>query len=152
MPLKLVLKPNDRIVLNGAVIENVGDEARLLVLNQASVMRGKDVLGEDHATTPASRVYMALQLAYLFPEQTTQRLEQYRSLARQYLEAAPSAQPIITEIESQITHDRLYPALKTCQRLIIHEAEALSTLTPLPPPEPDAVLDRYYPVRLPADS
>lgn len=126
MPLKLVLKSGDRIVLNGAVVENAGADAELLLLNQASVLRGKDVLSDEDAATPAARVYMALQLAYLFPDRREEHLLQFRTFARQYTEAAPSATAIIDEVEDLISKDRFYPALKASQKLIAHEAGVLA--------------------------
>lgn len=53
MPLKISLKPGEKFVLNGAVIEN-GDRRSVLVLqNKASVLREKDIMHEEQVTTPA---------------------------------------------------------------------------------------------------
>ena len=44
MPLKLSLKPGEKFVLNGAVVQN-GDRRAVLVLqNKASVLREKDII------------------------------------------------------------------------------------------------------------
>ena len=48
MPLKLSLKPGEKFVLNGAVVQN-GDRRGVLVLqNKASVLREKDILQPWH--------------------------------------------------------------------------------------------------------
>ena len=44
MPLKLSLKPNEKIVLNGAVVQNGDRRTTLLLQNKASVLREKDIM------------------------------------------------------------------------------------------------------------
>ena len=41
MPLKLDLKTGEKMVVNGAVLENVGPSAKILVHNMASILREK---------------------------------------------------------------------------------------------------------------
>ena len=65
MPLKLSLKPGEKFVLNGAVVQN-GDRRGVLVLqNKASVLREKDIMQLDEATTPARRIYFPVMMMYL---------------------------------------------------------------------------------------
>ena len=37
MPLKIVLKNGEKIIINGAVLQNIGGAAKALVLNEAAV-------------------------------------------------------------------------------------------------------------------
>lgn len=126
MPLKLSVGKGERIIVNGAAIRNDGDTAELVFENQAHVLRQKDVLTAETATTPAARVYFALQCAYLFPEKSDHYLNHFQRFLGEYLEAGPSAQAIADEITESVDADRLYQALKACSRLIIHEHEALT--------------------------
>ena len=65
MPLKLSLKPGEKFVLNGAVVQN-GDRRGVLILqNKASVLREKDILQPEDANTPARRVYFPVMMMYL---------------------------------------------------------------------------------------
>jgi flagellar protein FlbT len=65
MPLKLSLKPGERFVLNGAVVQN-GDRRGVLILqNKASVLREKDIMQAEEATTPAGRIYFPVMMMYL---------------------------------------------------------------------------------------
>src|SRR3954464_3414369 len=65
LPLKLSLKPGERFVLNGAVVQN-GDRRAVLVLqNKASVLREKDILQPDDVQTPARRIYFPVMMMYL---------------------------------------------------------------------------------------
>ena len=65
MPLKLSLKPGERFVLNGAVVQN-GDKRGVLILqNKASVLREKDIMQPDDVTSPARRIYFPVMMMYL---------------------------------------------------------------------------------------
>src|ERR1044071_9928853 len=65
LPLKLSLKPGERFVLNGAVVQN-GDRRAVMVLqNKASVLREKDIMQAEEANTPARRIYFPVMMVYL---------------------------------------------------------------------------------------
>ncbi len=65
MPLKLSLKPGEKFVLNGAVVQN-GDRRGVLILqNKASVLREKDIMQAEDAKTPARRIYFPVMMMYL---------------------------------------------------------------------------------------
>src|SRR3954452_23038386 len=64
-PLKLSLKPGEKFVLNGAVVQN-GDRRGVLVLqNKASVLREKDIMQEEEVNTPARHIYFPVMMMYL---------------------------------------------------------------------------------------
>lgn len=128
VPLLIDFKTNDKIIINGAVLENAGPHAKILVHNQVAILRGKEIMTEDDAQTPASRVYFALQCAYIFPQKEDQYLSMFKKFADQYVGACPSAKPIVDEIENEISHSRAYKALKKCQALIEHETQVLAKL------------------------
>ncbi len=94
MPLKLSLAKGEKFIVNGAVIRNDGDHTDLVFENQSYILRQKDILTTETAATPASRIYFALQCAYLFPEKAENYLDTFTELLNDYLEAAPSAQVI----------------------------------------------------------
>ncbi len=128
MPLKLSVGKGERFIVNGAAIRNDGDTAELVFENQAHVLRQKDVLTTETASTPAARVYFSLQCAYLFPDKSEHYLNHFKRFLGEYLEAGPSAQPIADEIMENVHADRLYQGLKACSRLIVHEHEALTNV------------------------
>ena len=126
MPLKLTLTKGEKFIVNGAVIRNDGREASFVFENHAQILRHKDILTADTAGTPAARVYLALQCAYLFPDRCAQHIEDFHRLVRDFGEAAPSAGPIVEDLTAEIAAGRLYGALKVCRRLIEHESEILA--------------------------
>ena len=128
MPLKLSLAKGEKFIVNGAVIRNDGDHGDLVFENQAQILRQKDILTAETAATPASRVYFALQCAYLFPERAETYLSTCKELLGDYLEAAPSAQEIGSEILAKVDAGQLYQGLKSCTQLIHHERKAFSNV------------------------
>lgn len=127
MALVIHMKKKQRIIINGAVLENVsGKTVSIAVRNQAAVLRSEDVLTAGEAVTPASRVYFALQCAFLFPASKAEHLRDFHQLLQSYLEAAPSAREIASHILAAIAEGNLYGALKLARRLLQHEGEVLS--------------------------
>lgn len=125
MPLLIELKSGDRIFINGAVIENGGPNTRLVLHNEATIMREKEILNEESAITPASRVYHSLQCAYLFKEDKDNYLRAYDKFLDEYLAACPSALGIVNKIRKHVSEGRIYKGLKEAQALIIHEQKTL---------------------------
>jgi len=127
MPLKLQLRKGQKIIINGAVLENAGTHtASLLIKNDAAIMRDTDILTIEDAKTPASRVYYALQCLYLFPADRDKHLQNLNELVSSYSTAAPSSQPICDGIGRLVDEGKFYQALKLAQDLIAHEKQVLA--------------------------
>jgi len=126
MPLKLTLGKGEKLIVNGAVIKNDGDGASLVFENQAHILRQKDIVTNDTARTPAARVYLSLQCAYLFPNRRDAHLVDWETLLNDFTEAAPSACDLVDEMRREVERGELYHGLKLCRKLIDHEAEILS--------------------------
>ena len=128
LPLALDLKHGDKIIVNGAVIENSGHNTQILIHNDAAVLRGKEIMIEDTANTPASRAYFALQCAYVFPSSRDQYLRAFDRLLADYLDAAPSSAPVGKEILDKLQGGSLYGALKAARKLVAHERKVMERL------------------------
>ena len=125
MPLKLSLPRGEKLVVNGAVIKNDGPDVNLVFENQAHILRQKDIMTLEDATSPARRVYLALQCGYMFIDHREQHVNDLRSLLSEFCDAAPSADPIAEKITDLIDGGDLYGALKACRELIDYEAEIM---------------------------
>lgn len=68
MGLKLTLKPNEKLIINGCVIRNADKRQTLTIENRADVIRGVDLLDDSDAATPVKEVYFLVQSAMLRPE------------------------------------------------------------------------------------
>jgi flagellar biosynthesis repressor protein FlbT len=126
MPLKITLKPHERLILAGAAITNGSSTANLIIENKVPILRKKDILKEEDASSPARRIYFVIQLMYLDQENRAAYQNRYRDLVRDFVQAAPSAQPLINEINVLVTGDQYYAALKVARKVVRYEDMILS--------------------------
>ncbi len=64
--LMLKLPAGDRLVINGAVIENAGRSARLRLLTpDTQLLRLRDAIDPHHANTPVGRLTHAVQMVLI---------------------------------------------------------------------------------------
>lgn len=120
MPLKLTLKPGETFILNGAVVRNGDRRGVLLLENRARILREKDIMQPEEATTPARRAYFAVMQMYLTGETDGPPYDRaMRSLA-DLLAVTPAleARELITEISAHIAAGRLYKGLAKCRKLV----------------------------------
>ena len=129
MPLTINLKPGEKLIVNGVVLQNVNHVAKLLVHNEAALLREKDILAEEAANTPARRIYFAIQCQYLFPGKSEHYLPLIHRFLREFGEAAPSTRPLVYKTEQQVAEGHLYQSLKTTKQLIAREQEIMNGCT-----------------------
>lgn len=129
MSLRLVLKPNERIIIDGAVIRNGSSTAHLFIENKVPVLRQKDIMLESDANTPCKRIYLVVQLMYIGDGLTDELSKLYWQLARDVIEAAPSMKDLISAISQSIVEAGFYQALKHARTLISTEEELLRNVT-----------------------
>lgn len=130
MPLKLSLKPGEKFVLNGAVVQN-GDRRGVLVLqNKASVLREKDILQEDEANTPARRIYFPVMMMYLdesgagrYYDEFVRRLTEFMGVIKN-----PDVLAECVAISKNCMEREYYKALMLCRKLIEYEDERLGNV------------------------
>jgi flagellar protein FlbT len=65
MALKISLKPDERIIIGGAVVQNGGARSDFVIENSVPVLREKDIMGLSDANSPCRRIYFAIQLMYV---------------------------------------------------------------------------------------
>lgn len=68
MGLRLTLKPNERILINGCVVRNSDRRQLLVIETHGEIVRESDLLKENEARTPVKEVYFFIQAALLDPE------------------------------------------------------------------------------------
>ncbi len=123
MPLRMSLKPGERLILGGAVIRNGDARSEILIENEVPVLREVDILSPRTVHTACEWVYLALQLAYVDPEGTKEHRDTFRVLVDHLRQAVPLLAPELDEISGLADSGRLYQALKSAKRLIQHEKE-----------------------------
>jgi flagellar protein FlbT len=126
MGLVLTLKPQERIILGGAVVRNNGAySARLLIETPVPILRCPDILPESDVNTPCGRIYMAIELMYLQPEQNAEYMKLYITLTEELVAAVPSMTPILQEISPLVISGEYYKALQKMKLLLKREKNLL---------------------------
>ena len=130
MALKLSLKPGERFVLNGAVVQNGDRRGILLLQNKASVLREKDIMQADEATTPSRRIYFPVMMMYLdqsdwerYQEEFVKRLSEFMGAVRH-----PDILADCVNISRHVMTKEYYKALMLCRKLIEYEDERLGNV------------------------
>ncbi len=125
MPLKLTLKPGERMIIGGAVVTNGAGKTDLFVENNVPLLREKDIMGEKDADTIAKQIYFTIQLMYIDPENLVSHHNAYWHLVQQTIKNAPSTVALIDQIREKIVANNHYQALKLTRKLIALEKEII---------------------------
>lgn len=127
MPLKLSLKPGERFVLNGAVVQNGDRRGALILQNKASVLREKDILQESEANTPARRIYFPVMMMYLDEQGATRYYDEFVRRLSEFMNVVrnPGILTDCVTISKHALAREYYKALMLCRKLIEYEDERL---------------------------
>ncbi|HSM94441.1 MAG TPA: flagellar biosynthesis repressor FlbT [Rhizomicrobium sp.] len=128
MPLKLSLKPGEKFVLNGAVLANGDKRTSLVLQNKACVLREKDIMQPENATTPARRIYFPIMMMYLAPEDSELYYNDFALRMTEFMGAIRNRSALATcvEISRDVMAGTYYKALMACKKLFEFEGERLS--------------------------
>jgi flagellar biosynthesis repressor protein FlbT len=134
MPLKIQLKPKERVIINGAVVEgHPENRTEIVVLNNASVMRQKHILQESDADTPVKRLYFALQMLYIDEDSRELFQQSYKKYHKDLTDtlSLPTIKVSLGLIEEAVAEAKYYDAMKVCRDLIKVEAELFKLSNPM---------------------
>ena len=123
MPLKLSLKPGERFVLNGAVVQN-GDRRGVLILqNKASVLREKDIMQVEEVNTPARRVYFPVMMMYLDEASAPKVYDEFVLRLTEFMGAIrnPEIQAECVAASRHVMAREYYKALMSARKLVDYE-------------------------------
>ena len=125
MPLKISLKPREKLYIGGAVVVNGDSHAELSVMNSISILREKEILTEETANSPCRRIYLTIQLMYMDHENLIMYHESYWTQVKDIVAAAPSFAGLLQEVSEYILIENYYKALKLTKKLIDKETEVI---------------------------
>lgn len=127
--LVLKLGPKERVLINGAVIENGDKRSRLSVLTaEANILRLRDAIHPDEANTPVRRVCYAAQL--VLSGDTSPKdarlplLRRIEELSQVFTD--PDSRARIAEASQALIEDRHYQCLKALRALLPREERLLA--------------------------
>lgn len=129
MTLRIALRDGEKVVVNGAVLTSVG-RTEIKVENQAAILRGREVMAPETATTPARSLYFNTMMAYVDPEgdeahqdRIVRSLEQVAAML-----PSPEARAVCLSFARHAAHLEYYRALADCRELMRLEADVLDGL------------------------
>jgi flagellar biosynthesis repressor protein FlbT len=129
MALKLTLKPDERIIVNGCAMRNSSRRHVLTIESQADVIRGQDLLDPEGAATPVRRVYFLIQTALtrtdLRDDLLTPIQKQLAVLATVF---GGSNVALIFEAANFVSIGDYYKALRSLRPVMRHEEEVFQRL------------------------
>lgn len=122
--LVLKLSPKERVLINGAVIENGDRRSRLsIVTPEANILRLRDAIHPEEATTPVRRVCYAAQLVLsgdTAPEEARlQLLRKIEELSRVFTD--PDSHSLLSRATEAVLNDQYYQCLKALRGLLPRE-------------------------------
>ena len=128
--LVLKLSPKERVLINGAVIENGDRRSRLSIMTPgANILRLRDAIHPDEVTTPVRRVCYVAQLVLSgdadLEDAKLQILRGIEQLSQVFTDADSRAQLAVAT--DQIVSGNAYQALKALRALLPREERLLAS-------------------------
>lgn len=122
--LRITLRDGEKTIVNGAVLRAVG-RVQICLENNAAILRGRDVMKPEEATTLARQLYFTCMLAYIDPDGRDRHQDALLALLAAIMPGAdPEAQSICIRFAGELAAGDYYRGLGTARALIALEAGA----------------------------
>ena len=131
MPLKLTLKPNEKVLIGTAVLTNAGSKTEIIIQNNVPVLREKDIITEENADTISKKIYFIVLNMYVDSKNESEYHSIYFKLINELMDIAPNTEilAMIMEVSQKILEGEHYIALKACKKLLNYELELMADVT-----------------------
>ena len=106
------------MIVNGAVIGRGDEPGSFLIYNQAKLLRGREIIQEEDADTLGKKLYLAIQLLYLFPEDEAEITVKYHIVYSQLTATMLEKNEELSKIHHLVSEKEYYRALKLAGKLI----------------------------------
>ena len=127
--LVLKLAPKERVLINGAVIENGDKRSRLAIMTpNAHILRLRDAIHPEAVNTPVRRVCYVAQLALTGDADATEARQQLllgiEQLSQVFKDADSRA--LLAAATAAVKDRQFYPALKALRCLLPREERLMA--------------------------
>jgi flagellar protein FlbT len=143
--LKISLKPNEKIYINGAVIR-VDRKVTVELMNDVQFLLENHVIQADDASTPLKQLYFILQVMLMSPPDAVEARDMFRHSLPLLLASFEDERirSELKQIDRMVSEGHIYEALKAIRSLYPLERRALGGNDDVPgAPRPLAVGARY---------
>lgn len=131
MPLRIELKPHERLIVNGALIRNGDRRSTFLIETQCKFLRESEIVTESEADTACKKLHLTLTVVYL-SDDPTPGLALFYAQAAEVLRAVPSTAPHLAAIQGELDEGRFHAAIKRARNLVLYERDLLARLSAAP--------------------
>lgn len=128
--LVLKLAPKERVLINGAVIENGDKRSRLsIVTPKAHILRLRDAIHPDEVNTPVRRVCYIAQLVLSGDAEASEaRLQLLRGVEQlSQVLTDPDSKALLAQASDSVLDEQYYQALKALRALLPREERLFAT-------------------------
>lgn len=124
--LKISLKPNEKIYINGAVVR-VDRKVSIEFLNDVQFLLENHVLQPEQAATPLRQLYFIVQVMLMNPTESEEARALFRRTLPLLLSTFSDAQVRATlkDVDRLVSEGEVYDALKAIRGLYSLEAEII---------------------------
>ncbi|QPC91087.1 flagellar biosynthesis repressor FlbT [Mesorhizobium sp. INR15] len=143
--LKISLKPNEKIYINGGVIR-VDRKVTIELMNDVQFLLESHVIQADDASTPLKQLYFILQVVLMNPAGAVEARDMFRRSLPLLLASFEDEQicGTLKQVDRMVGEDHIYEALKAIRSLYALERRALGGNDDIPgASRPLAVGARY---------
>ncbi|MDN5926546.1 MAG: flagellar biosynthesis repressor FlbT [Hyphomicrobiales bacterium] len=125
--LKISLKANEKIYINGAVVR-VDRKTTVELLNETQFLLESHVLQPEQASTPLRQLYFILQIMLVNPGNAEQAREMFRQSLPLLLDSFRNEHILssLKHVDQLVAEGHVYDALKTIRGLYSLEDDILS--------------------------
>jgi flagellar protein FlbT len=117
LPLKFTLKPGEKVIVNGAVIGRGEEPGSFYLYNKVKFLRGREVMKEEQADTLEKKLYLIIQLIYLFPDNAAENVSKFETIWAEALRQRPDDREQLADVARLVQSEDYYRALKLTAKL-----------------------------------
>ncbi len=140
--LKISLKANEKIYINGAVVK-VDRKTSIEFLNDVQFLLENHVMQPENASTPLRQLYFIVQIILMNPEDAKDARDMFRKLLPMLLASFSNDQILasLKQVDRMIVEDHIYDALKLIRSLFPIEAIVIAEQKNMPKPAANISLE-----------
>ena len=137
--LKISLKPNEKLYINGAVLR-VDRKVSIELLNDVQFLLENHVLQADEASTPLRQLYFIVQIMLMNPDGADQARAMFRKSLPLLLASFADEQirTALKHVDRLVGEDHVYDALKAIRALYPLEKDIIELGRPGSEKRPEA--------------
>lgn len=126
--MKIFLRANERIFINGAVLR-VDRKVSLELMNDATFLLENHVLQQEDATTPLKQLYYVVQLMLMDPSVSDDAQVLFKDMVKGLLSSLENRELVegVKAVDIEVSTGKNFQALKTLRGLFDIETEVLES-------------------------